>query len=699
MMRDDQVQQILTMYYENNAQKLRRMADNILCRFGGISDKDYHDFYSIANEVFTDVMRKYNGEQPFHGFLYSCLLNKFKSEMTARNRLKRLSDRNTLSIDTPVGVERDISLGDLIPSDFDIEQFLIHRIDGDSDDRVELFLSSLNTLQRQIIRMKMAQIPVSEIKRRLGLSDSRYVNNMKSIKQSRAISMFRCGRRKGHLISETMFHRHSGRQYKESKEESMKKGNVENDFSVMNIDTTDSYRTDKCPLGSLLEDMAQGYIDRNYISQRQPFQWSDDKINKFYARILNNQPIPEIVICEKMEGTEKFSYLIDGLQRLTYAEEFRENRMPVKAKGVEFENIMYKKPVKDKEGNTKFELDTINIVGKYYKDLPQFLQKRFDNFNITVTRYFNCTSEMIDYHMRNYNNHVAMSKSQYGITNVSNRTSSHIKALSERHDFFKDIVSCNSRQRRNGTLDEIVAKSIMSMYFPEHWKKDPVDIFRYVDAHASDKEFEHLKDNLNRLAKVAGDSVKSLFSATNTHIWLAVYDKFLALDLPDDKFIAFMQYFGAYLTSDKAEQDAFITKIFKSRSTKDKKIVFGKITGLETMMYEFLHVGKEKPQETDVLKFVRENVNAGITEEDIDFYCDMLDGLTLEVNNRTKLLEKANRASLIALIGYACEQDIDLDEWFVEYFKNHTTYKQNQKENYISMVKDLRKSNHKKISA
>jgi len=54
---------ILMAYYADNARKLHKIVDSILLKFGGISDKDLDDFYSLANEVFVDVMRRYDGSQ------------------------------------------------------------------------------------------------------------------------------------------------------------------------------------------------------------------------------------------------------------------------------------------------------------------------------------------------------------------------------------------------------------------------------------------------------------------------------------------------------------------------------------------------------------------------------------------------------------------------------------------------------------
>lgn len=678
------MENVLDIYYANNAKRLRAMVDKILLKFGGISDKDYHDFYSISNEVFIDVVRRYNGKQTFDGFLYSCLSNKVKTEITARNRQKRMIDRNAISIDEPTFDDEKVTVADTIQSDFDIYSVLTEGRDDSCDDKVEKYLASLSRVQRQIVEMKMEDLSVSEIKEKLELSNKEYENHMKSIRQNKWISLFNKNNKR--------------EQYKKTEDISMKETCELNIDDAMDMDTTDSYRTDKNPLGSLLEDLAMGYIDRNYISQRQPFQWSEEQINKFYSRILNNQPIPEIIICEKVEGGEKISYLIDGLQRLTYAEEFKENRIPVKAKGAEFVNIKYKKPVEDEAGNTRFVVDTFSIVGKYYKDLPKFLQKRFDNFNVTVTRFFNCSSEIIDYHMRNYNNHVAMSKSQYGITNVTNRTSKNIKTISEQHDFFKDNIDCSSGNRKKGTLDEVVAKTMMTMNFVEDWKKDPVETFKFVDANATDKQFEHLKENLDRLSKIADHTVKKLFNTTNTHIWLAVFDKFIGLGIPDLKFIDFMRTFDKRLHSEEVDNDAFINNVYKSRNTKDKKNVMDKINGLAELMYDYFNVSRES-MDVDVLEFVKNNINSEVNEEDIELFDVMKEDYFNEINRKSSLCEEQNKPSMLMLIAYICKEEKDeyIKPWLIDFFKRNHAYIRNQKENYIYMRNDFESFVNKQV--
>lgn len=52
-------------------------------------------------------------------------------------------------------------------------------------------------------------------------------------------------------------------------------------------------------------------------------------------------------------------------------------------------------------------------------------------------------------------------------------------------------------------------------------------------------------------------------------------------------------------------------------------------------------------------------------------------------------MDKQNRALLVAIVAYSLKNDIDLDEWIVDYFKRNDRYIRNINENYIHMKGDL----------
>ena len=177
------MQKIIEKYYQNNAKKLRDMVDKILFNLK-FHDIDKEDFYSLANEIFVDVLRRYNGNHDFNGFLYSCLTNKFKTEMTRRNRQKRQADRMALSWETPVGDEGSSTLSDMIASNINIEKEILGE-DADiiMDEKIERYLNSLSKIQRKIIEMKMQNVEVQNIKEELGLTDSQYSSHMQEVVQ------------------------------------------------------------------------------------------------------------------------------------------------------------------------------------------------------------------------------------------------------------------------------------------------------------------------------------------------------------------------------------------------------------------------------------------------------------------------------------------------------------------------------------
>lgn len=173
---------ILITYYSNNAKKLHKMVDKILLKFGGLSDKDLDDFYSLANEVFVDVMQRYDGSQPFENFLYSCILNKIKSEMTRRNREKRKADRMSISIYMPIGDDENTTIGDMIADDFDIEKELFEKFQKQEwQKEVAEYLDSLSPLQRKIAFLVSNDNTPDEICEELHITLKHFENSMKRI--------------------------------------------------------------------------------------------------------------------------------------------------------------------------------------------------------------------------------------------------------------------------------------------------------------------------------------------------------------------------------------------------------------------------------------------------------------------------------------------------------------------------------------
>lgn len=172
--------QILDMYYTNNAKKLHKMVDRILSKFGGLNYKDMDDFYSLANEVFADVIRKYDDSQSFDGFLYSCLSNKIMSEITRRNREKRKADRMCISLDAPVGDQEGLTIGDILADDFDIEKEIFGEISAVTF-KLEKYLAMLSRKQRALLELLSYCYKAAEIQSMLHMTQKEYADTLEGI--------------------------------------------------------------------------------------------------------------------------------------------------------------------------------------------------------------------------------------------------------------------------------------------------------------------------------------------------------------------------------------------------------------------------------------------------------------------------------------------------------------------------------------
>lgn len=179
--------QILVQYYNNNAKKLRKLVDGILARFSGWSNKDVDDFYSLANEVFVEVMRKHDDSQSFEVFLYSCLSNRIKTEITKRNREKRKADKLSISLDTPLSNEEDITIADVIADDFDMEKEVIGKEQEMGSFKIAKYMDRLSQLQKSVLKLVVEGYLPEEIREKLQINKAQYADCYEAIHSYRNV--------------------------------------------------------------------------------------------------------------------------------------------------------------------------------------------------------------------------------------------------------------------------------------------------------------------------------------------------------------------------------------------------------------------------------------------------------------------------------------------------------------------------------
>ena len=704
-------------YCVNDMSKLKKISYNALFRYG-IPAHEHDELYDDAMNVLMESVINFDSSQgaSFKTYLINnikkSVIDWYRDNYQRCKRKNLLTDKNgkivkvdkngnvtdddkgkpviipDTSFDAPT--EEDNDLVEKIASDFNVEDK--SEFDFSADEKVDNFIDSLPKIQKNILLMRMENVPADNIKQKLNISDREYSSAMKSIKINKGLSVFSKNKNDGNYDVEV--------------------NNMED--RIIEISESENYRTDKYSMYSLLQDKKNGDMNCNYILQREPFQWTTEEANRYFCRILSNLPIPEIILCEQKKKGLTISHLIDGLQRLSYAEAFKENRIKIGSAGAERHLIQYRDYVLDDNGNRvldedglpEYEMKIFDVIGKYYKDLPDELKKRFNNFNINVTKFFDCTDEQIADHIRDYNNHASMNKEQGGFLNVSAQTAGYIKNISQKNTFFKNCGKFTDNNVIKGKLERVVAESIMLMFFRDSWKAKLDTIYKYVDENATEQQFLKLNSHFNRLELALGDDnkdLKSLLTPTTMPMWIAVFDKFTTYNIEDSRFVDFLRAYNTEL-KDK-EVDGVSMADFKDQQTKKKATITGKIDLLVKLMNEFLHIDttetetnntevennnteeneQDNPEET-TLSFVQENANPDATEEDIEFYTDMVEDY-VKIDDP---VYKECGTALVALMAYACQNDKDQDfEKWIENYRNKSEFSPSQKVNYTYMKRSF----------
>jgi hypothetical protein len=490
----------------------------------------------------------------------------------------------------------------------------------------------------------------------------------------------------------------------------------------------DKVKRDQMMLGTLLNQFKRGQINKNHPLQRKPDQWTDEAKSGLVATIIKGEDIDSIKICEQIvSSTEFILWLIDGLQRLTVLESFKNNAFEIK-KGLEMP-IMYYQGV-DKNG--KVGVIEYDLREKRYKDLPDELKEAFDSYAVDIVKHLDCTDEEIAYHIARYNRQTSMNVNQKNILSAWKIAPEIKKLVSNR--FFKDCGNYNPKEDTKEVFNRIVCESIMTMFHLDNWKKAAKQISLYLNDNATNDEFEIFESELNRLYKIINqDTVGQLFNAKNSFIWFTAFHKFTEFGIEDIRFANFLEEFQRTLHSKiftEYENESFDT-YDANKGTKDKKVVNAKLDMIEQLMKGYLHITEDKNEATynkketyselsenttetenniessdnkvinvneseqntgcddEILSFVKENVADDIEDIDIKEYQDFVD-VYLDINNPLYLQCKA---ALMALTAYAyrTEKDVELATWLENYQKNAVdkNYSPSQDVNYKYIKMDF----------
>lgn len=748
--------EILESYYkvnedkpEESAKKLHNVVDKILKRFGGITDIDRDECYSIANLEITKYVKSQLDkgiedfdEDQFNGFIYFAISRKVKMHITRKNRQKRckivtkVEDGKEIkeyiyptSLDNLMSDDGKTKMIDIIPSDFDIESSINVGELLNLGENVVKYIASLGCIERKIADLIMQGCNPTEIKNILKLSDKEYNTYLSDMKEYE----------KRQLL----------------KTEECEIANIEEELP-METKTTTSERTKSTSysIESLSKQLRQHRLRDNHPLQRTSGQWNLLTKSELISDILQGNSLLQIVISEEIKAGIIMHWLIDGKQRSTNLKDYLEDGFAI-SKNVQRYMIEYQTDKTDEDGNVILNEDgfpipeskTFDIRGKKFSQLPEELQDKFKDYQVPVMLNLNCTKKDIAYDIARFNRCRPMNVSQSGWLGLEESYAEYVDKILKM-DFFKvdcDKSSYSNTNIKNGSLRRVIIEAIMTSKYLSHFDKDFGKMCIYLTENANESVFIDFYLTLEKLSNVLKGDTSDIFNNKNSFLWFALFDKFIEYGVEDDKFNDFIQEFKETLHSKEIDGVTYDC-LNGQKGTKDRSSVTKRFNHLLTLMKEYLHIedsieGSEsdvieddlfdtevveesddkKPiiaevteysaignkeiervsgevVDKDTLEFVKMCVDDGVTDADILDYEEDLDVVTLDVDNNSKLLDGVNHKSLIALIAYAYKIDEDIDDWFKDYFKRTNTYEIDQKRNYLHMRNDFIRFNKRVVA-
>lgn len=601
-----EIQQCLNTLYQQDALKLHRMVDKMLVKYGGISQKDKDDFYSIANQTITeiitaienpDVERKYDSTKGnFLGYIYKAIHLAIIDNIKYRNASKRsvrVTDEDgeiqylqPVSLEAPIDEGESLTVGDFLCAQEDGFEIL-QAIGEDScllDEHISRFLDSLTALQKQIVKQIMSGDTASEIQVQLSLTKAQYDAQMREIKSYEHTKFLH--RRVVNKVVTTV------------KEISRK------DDRYMSISTTAEKTKDThFSVASMRKKMHTREWREDHVLQRHADLWNQVAKSELIVDIISGKSLTQIIVSEEIRDGIYYRWLIDGKQRCTNIDDYCNGGFAI-SKKVQRPILEYQVTCTTEDGEIKYdkngcpiyETRTFDIRGKRFNQLPDELKDKIMDYQIPVMLNLNCDKKEIAYDIARFNRCKPMNKSQNGWTGMDEDDAMLIDSIIRNTQFFKsDFAGSNfpTTQEKSGAIRKIVTESIMIINFIENYKKDFSETCKFLSDESTADVYNDFGYLVERIEKVANEDTAQVFNAKDAKLWFAVFAKCDTYNISDEQFVEFVQAFNNELHTMSVD-DKNWESLNQSRDTQSKNMIEAKITYLETLMLQYFDMTTEK---------------------------------------------------------------------------------------------------------
>jgi len=347
-------------------------------------------------------------------------------------------------------------------------------------------------------------------------------------------------------------------------------------------------------LEQYLKDMKAEKIRTDQECQRLSGQWNPNMVNELIASVLTDDYIPPIILGEETtaNGITR-QWIIDGLQRSSTLSLFRYGNAKI-TKNLDEYMVTYQTKATDEDGNIKrdeqgeivWENVDFDIRNKTYEQLPEELKEVFNGYQLEVVIHQNCDTTQISKLVRKLNNCKPMNQAQRAFTYID-AFAREIREIAENR-FFKDMYSCNNKDRINGTFERAIGDMVILSEYPNQYRKDTKIGFKWLNENATILDFENLDDLLTRLVESTEitSEIRKLFNRKSAYIFVAAFKAFTKLGREDKEFGEFLHWLIAEGKNTEINGKTWV-ELDVDRSTRDSNVVHGKLDYLTALINQY----------------------------------------------------------------------------------------------------------------
>lgn len=322
-------------------------------------------------------------------------------------------------------------------------------------------------------------------------------------------------------------------------------------------------------IDTIIDDIRNGKLIINHPLQRYSKQWGAEQKGNLIRRVLHDGRFLPILICTQYDefGCE-MKYLIDGVQRMTTFEDFINDGFAISKNiidyMVDYDGILYERknvtsgkfclkrdknkkliPILGEDGKVQRRVQSIDIRGLKYSDLPPELQEKISRYKVSVELKLECEDEDIQIEILDYNSGTKMNDAQIGKNRLGAEFARIVIDLSN-HSFIKNKCGFTPDNRTKGVIDRAINEALMLVNFgTENWTVSHKDLCRRLSNWLTTEHTDSLKAMFDELDEILMENkeIKEYLTLKEFFVVLANYKHFRDSGYNKELYAKFLEEF------------------------------------------------------------------------------------------------------------------------------------------------------------